>query len=52
MEQFFFSEKNVSDLTKQLILNLDLNKNDLNRDVVIKCKKIILLSCDAHPLAP
>ena len=41
MEEYFFSEKNVSDLTKQLILNLELGQDQLNKDVVMKCKKII-----------
>ena len=41
MEEYYFSEKNVGDLTKQLILNLELGQNELNKDVVMKCKKII-----------
>ena len=42
MEEYFFSEKNISDLTKKLILNLELSKEQLNKDVVMKCKKIII----------
>ena len=41
MEEYFFSEKNVGDLTKQLILNLELGQDQLNKDVVFKCKNII-----------
>ena len=42
MEEYFFSEKNVGDLTKQLITNLELGQNELNNDVVIKCRNIIV----------
>ena len=42
MEEYFFSEKNIGDLTKKLILNLELTKDQLNKDVVLKCKKIIV----------
>ena len=41
MEEYYFSEKNVGELTKQLILNLELGQDELNKDVVFKCKKII-----------
>ena len=42
MEEYFFSEKNIGDLTKKLILNLELSEKQINRSVVLKCKKIIL----------
>ncbi len=42
MDKYFFSEKNVGDLTKKLILNLQLSEDQINKDVVVKCKKIIV----------
>jgi len=41
MDKYFFAENNVASQTKKLILNLELPENEINRDVVIKCKKII-----------
>ena len=40
MEEIFLSTKNIANLTKKLIINLDLDEKQVNRDTVIKCKKI------------
>ena len=47
MEEIFLSTKNIANLTKKLIINLDLDENQVNRDTVIKCKKIIQNSMEA-----
>ena len=41
MKKVFLSEKNVANQTKKLITLLNLEPEQLNRDTVIKCKKII-----------
>lgn len=41
MDKLYFSENNIATQTKKLILNLELPEEQINRDVVIKCKKII-----------
>ena len=44
MDKLYFSENNIATQTKKLILNLELPEEQINRDVVLKCKKIICLS--------
>ena len=41
MDEFYFSENNIAAQTKKLILNLELPEDQINREVVMKCKKII-----------
>lgn len=42
MEEYFFSDTNISSQTKKLILHLELEEQQINREVVLKCKKIII----------
>ena len=42
MQEYFFSEDNITNQTKKLIINLELTEDQLNKDVVLKCRKIIL----------
>jgi hypothetical protein len=46
MEKVFLSEKNIANQTKKLITYLDLEPDQLTRETVIKCKKIIVNSMD------
>jgi hypothetical protein len=41
MEKIFLSQENIINLTKKLILYLELDESQINREVIIKCKKII-----------
>ena len=41
MDKLYFSENNIANQTKKLILNLELPEDQINREVVLKCKKII-----------
>jgi hypothetical protein len=41
MDEIFLSEKNIANQTKKLILYLNLEKEQLTKDTVLKCKKII-----------
>ena len=41
MDKLYFSENNIAAQTKKLILNLELPDQQINRDVVLKCTKII-----------
>ena len=41
MEQIFLSQENIINLTKKLILYLELDESQINREVIMKCKKII-----------
>jgi hypothetical protein len=41
MDEIFLSGKNVDNQTKKLIVYLNLDKRQLNRDTVLKCRKII-----------
>ena len=34
MEEYFFSKKNMGDLTKQLILNLELGQDELKLTLI------------------
>ena len=43
MEKYFFSQNNITYLTKKLIILLNLDKGELTKDVVIKCNKIIIV---------
>ena len=41
MEKIFLSQQNIISLTKKLILYLELDETQINKEVVLKCKKII-----------
>jgi hypothetical protein len=41
MEQIFLSQENIINLTKKLILYLELDESQINKEVIMKCKKII-----------
>ena len=41
MEQVFLCQENIINLTKKLILYLELDESQINKEVIIKCKKII-----------
>jgi hypothetical protein len=41
MDEIYFSENNIAMQTKKLILNLELPEDQINKDLVLKCKKII-----------
>ena len=42
MQEYFFSDDNIANQTKKLIFNLELTEDQLNKDVILKCKKIIV----------
>jgi hypothetical protein len=42
MQEYFFSDDNIANQTKKLIFNLELSEEQLNKDVILKCKKIIV----------
>jgi hypothetical protein len=46
MDEIFLSEKNIANQTKKLILYLNLEKEQLTKETVLKCKKIIQNSMD------
>jgi len=41
MEKYFLSEENINNQTRLLIKYIDFDKREINRDLVLKCKKII-----------
>ena len=47
MEEIFLSTRNIANLTKKLIIHLDLDENQVNKDTVLKCKKIIQNSMES-----
>ena len=42
MERYFFSQQNIFNLTKKLIIYLELDEGQINKEVIEKCKKIII----------
>ena len=44
MEEIFLSEKNVANQTKKLIAYLNLDRDQLTKETVLKCKQIIVNS--------
>ena len=42
MERYFFSQQNIFGLTKKLIIYLELEEGQINKDVIEKCKKIMV----------
>lgn len=47
MKKVFLSEKNIANQTKKLITYLNLEPDELNRNTIINCKKIIMKTMDA-----
>ena len=43
MEKIFLSQQNIISLTKKLILYLELDETQINKEVVLKCKKIMIV---------
>lgn len=44
MESIFLSNKNINSQTKKLVIYLNLDEEQLTKDTVFKCRKIILNS--------
>jgi len=42
MKKYFFSQNNITYLTKKLIILLNLDKEEITKEIIIKCNKIIL----------